>query len=257
MPLTVAGNLVDQLPLLTSEAELRVALKGIAEAFKLPWFAVIDHVDQSELGTGDLGIYAYPEIITDRLRIYSNFRHDPVIRGCRHSEGPFIWSHMGRFMTFNAADKAALAFGRQAGLAEGITVPIFHGRRRAASLTFAGPDEGTNLDRYLAAVQMVAPFVLQCARRIAGHQQVLAPPPRLTPRQLDCAILAGRGLQNKQIAYDLGLSVDHVAEQISLAMRRFGVRSRTALGVAAVAAGEIEFAELDPLPPNIWAMSEP
>jgi LuxR family quorum-sensing system transcriptional regulator CciR len=247
---SIARNLLQLLPRLTTEAEIRDAIYDTARAMTFRWFALIDHVNQDELRPGDVGIYAYPDAATERLLKYPTFRHDPIVRGCRHAEGCFLWSEMSRFMILSRADAAALAFGRCIGLNEGITVPVFGSRGRLASLTFAGLQETSDAERFTGVLQMIAPSLVQHARRVIGHVPPPAPPPCLTARQIDCAILAGRGLQNKEIAYRLGLSIDRVAELITQAMRRLGVRSRTGLAVAAAAAGEFEFAEIDPQTPR-------
>jgi LuxR family quorum-sensing system transcriptional regulator CciR len=247
---SIARQLLQSLPRLTTEADIRAAVTDAAQAMLFRWFALIDHVDQDALRPGDLGIYAYPDAATERLLRYPTFRHDPIVRGCRHAGGCFIWSQMRKFMDFSPADAAAMEFGRCIGLNEGITVPVFGSRGRLASLTFAGTHDPAAAERFKGALGIIAPTLIQHARRVIGHVPVPAPPPRLTERQLDCVILVGHGLQNKEIAYRLGISIDHVADLIGQAMRRLGVRNRGALAIAAAAAGECEFADLDAQSPR-------
>lgn len=51
----------------------------------------------------------------------------------------------------------------------------------------------------------------------------------LTPRETEVARLVVRGLINKEIALELGISVDTVKENIAKACRKCAVKGRTAL----------------------------
>lgn len=55
--------------------------------------------------------------------------------------------------------------------------------------------------------------------------------------------LVSRGLANKEIAHDLGISAATVNKRLARLMRRFAVHSRTALVRSALAAGVIAFAD--------------
>ncbi len=60
---------------------------------------------------------------------------------------------------------------------------------------------------------------------------------QLSPRELDVVRLAARGMTNKQVAEVLFISPKTVATQLSAAMRKLGVSSRTAVAMAAAEAG--------------------
>lgn len=60
---------------------------------------------------------------------------------------------------------------------------------------------------------------------------------QLSPRELEVVALVARGMTNKQVAEALFVSPKTVATQLSAAMRKLGVSSRTAVAVAAVDAG--------------------
>jgi DNA-binding CsgD family transcriptional regulator len=68
----------------------------------------------------------------------------------------------------------------------------------------------------------------------------------LTERQSAILELVGRGLSNKEIGFELGLSEQRVKEHVSALLRRFGVRNRAGLGAAALARGVIGSFEVDP-----------
>jgi DNA-binding CsgD family transcriptional regulator len=55
----------------------------------------------------------------------------------------------------------------------------------------------------------------------------------LTQRESDVLVRVQRGLQNKTIAYELGMAEQSVKEYVSVMLRKFGVSNRTALAAAA------------------------
>ncbi|RJL32890.1 LuxR family transcriptional regulator [Bailinhaonella thermotolerans] len=104
----------------------------------------------------------------------------------------------------------------------------------------AGPAAAAHLQRALAAYAgLGARWDLDRASRLARAQGV-APPARhrsgprgygsaLSPRESEVAGLAAGGLTNKEIARALFLSTKTVDKHLSAALRKLGLRSRTAL----------------------------
>ena len=72
------------------------------------------------------------------------------------------------------------------------------------------------------------------------------PGPRLTKRQSAILELVGRGLSNKVIAFELGISEQVVKEHVSALLRRLGARNRGALGAAALARAIIGSFQVNP-----------
>jgi LuxR family quorum-sensing system transcriptional regulator CciR len=87
-------------------------------------------------------------------------------------------------------------------------------------------------------------FAFQRARILAGLALPPATSPRLEPRLRDCIVLAGRGLRDKQIAHQLGLTHRTVESYLRDARRLFGARSKTDLVCAAILAGEVSLHEV-------------
>jgi DNA-binding CsgD family transcriptional regulator len=73
------------------------------------------------------------------------------------------------------------------------------------------------------------------------------PPGRpLTKRQSAILDLVGRGLSNKVIGFELGISEQVVKEHVSALLRRLDARNRGALGAAALARGVIGSFQVNP-----------
>jgi len=65
------------------------------------------------------------------------------------------------------------------------------------------------------------------------------PGPHLTPREREVLALIGRGLSNKRIARELGLSEKTVKTHVANVLHKLGVTDRTQAAVYAVRAGLI------------------
>jgi DNA-binding NarL/FixJ family response regulator len=63
------------------------------------------------------------------------------------------------------------------------------------------------------------------------------PPERLTPREREVLALIGKGLSNKRIAIELGLSEKTIKTHVSHLLAKLGVQDRTQAAVHAVRAG--------------------
>lgn len=67
---------------------------------------------------------------------------------------------------------------------------------------------------------------------------------RLTDRQRDCLIWVARGKGDWETSIILGISKETVAQHISEACERYGVRKRTSLMIHALFDGTISFADI-------------
>ena len=63
---------------------------------------------------------------------------------------------------------------------------------------------------------------------------------RLTPQQIKVLILIAEGLQNKEIAFRMGLSVSTVKQHVSGIMLRLDIRTRTGVVTKAQKLGLID-----------------
>ena len=92
---------------------------------------------------------------------------------------------------------------------------------------------------------MVRSLAFQAGRRILGLERLAdRSGPQLTPRQLECVILAGQGKGDQDIGALLSLSPETVNSYLDNARERYGVRTRMQLVMSAVFDGEIGFQEV-------------
>jgi DNA-binding NarL/FixJ family response regulator len=89
----------------------------------------------------------------------------------------------------------------------------------------------------VAAVKAVAAGETVLSPRVAGHVFSRSRAPSLTPRELDMLRGAARGLGNKQIAVELGVSPRTVQTHLTAAFAKLGVTSRTEAVLEAIKRG--------------------
>ena len=135
------------------------------------------------------------------------------------------------------------------GLTRGYTVPIHVPGEASGLCSFVTAGNRELPGESLPAVQYLACFAFEAARRLAlsrpGPDQGEAKAaPRLTQRQLDCVVLAARGKSNWVAGKLLGLSPDTVHKYLESAKRRYGVSSRTELVVRALFDGQLTFKDI-------------
>lgn len=224
--------------------DLEQIMEGATSALGCRFWALVHHEDLRTDAAGRVNIKRYPDQVVERIIGQGQFRRDPVMRACLFSDAAFVWSEIPSIIQIDRKDRAAIEFGMNAGLNEGITVPSYLLGDCIGSCTFAGmacPDEAY---RCLGFAQMVGTFAFQAARRICGLALPVRGPPRLHPRPRECIVLAGQGLSNKEIARSLLLTPRTVDGYLTEARRLFDAHDRTELVVSAVLAGEIGVSEL-------------
>jgi LuxR family quorum-sensing system transcriptional regulator CciR len=100
-------------------------------------------------------------------------------------------------------------------------------------------------DHHLLAVEMIGAAACEAGRAlIRGDWRVPSLPPRLSARQRECLILAGKGKTDWEIATILALSEETVTKYLNAARTRYGVDRRIQLAMRAIWDGQISLAEL-------------
>lgn len=172
------------------------------------------------------------------------FSDDPVLVACQRRAAPFAWSELPNLIAFNPRQAEILAAAKEAGLEQGFTVPINVPGEPLGSCSFGLRTGRQACDEANQAATWVAVFAFERARRILGFSFALGERPPLSPRQLDCVVLAGRGKSNWAIGHILGITHDTVAEHLAAARRRYGVATRQQLLACCLADGQLSYADV-------------
>ena len=166
---------------------------------------------------------------------------DPLMVACEQRVLGFAASDLDRIIDMTEARREMMAIYAAHGLVDGFTVPfcVPNEPRGFCSFGFADPDDLT-MD-VAGIINLTGNIMFETARRVQGMWTERRIRAELTPRQLDCLAGAARGLNDGQIAWELGISTQTVHDHIEAARRRYGARKRTDLMVRAIRSGDLHW----------------
>ena len=236
---SVASDFIAAVRVAGSERELASILDAATRELGFDYFALIHHTDLRVPSPDFIHLDTYPPswaelFVRDRL-----YLDDPVLHAAARTAVGFVWADIPNMIRLSNSSRRRLAEAGRAGLGAGFTVPSnIPGERRGSCSSAVRP--GLELPaRTLLATQLVGLFAFEAARRMIGAGGHTRGPPRLSPRQRDCIILAGQGKADNVIAQLLGLSENTVTNYLGAARERYGVASRVQLVTCALYDGEI------------------
>ncbi len=182
---------------------------------------------------------------------------DAVLAAGAVSFAPFLWSDIPRLASLSDAQQDYLNDAVAAGVGAAVSIPIHRPRpaNEAGSYSrFAGlcsflMRNGQALPlESLAAAHYIGALAFDAAERLRHVAVTPDPfrtqPPRLTPRQRDCVVLAAQGKSDWEIGRLLGISESTVHKHIEDAKRRFGVSTRIQLVVRSLFDAKLTFADV-------------
>ncbi|WP_162806465.1 helix-turn-helix transcriptional regulator [Sphingosinicella terrae] len=230
---------------IASGAELHLLLDETVRDFGADYFLMIHHADFSTAPAGLVRIGNYPLEFISISRQDGRPLHDPIMDACERTLAGFFWDEVWSIVTPTERNRRRAAAVAQSGLGDGFVVPTHIPGEHLGSCHFA-VRAGRHLPREnSAALQAIAAFGFEAARRLAGEAK--APLRRgapLTDRQRECIILCAQGKSDSVIAQLLGLSHKTVNAYVEAAKRRYGVATRGQLIVRALYASDITFHDI-------------
>ena len=226
--------------------ELRRLLEQTTREFGLGYFLLSHHVNV--LGPRLVQLSNYPEDWSNVMRRRAHFAIDPVIRACQKTAAPFLWSELERLLKLTSAQREILDGAARAGFGPGFTVPIHIPGECTGSGSFAVRGGRELNSGIIPAVQYVACFAFEAARRLSLVEDKLdrsmPRAPDLTQRQLDCIVLMAQGKSDWDTGKILGISQRTVQEHLDTARKRYSVGSRTQLLVRTLFDNQLGFQDI-------------
>lgn len=230
--------------LTASPADLSDILEDCTEALGFQYFALIDHVDLSR-AAGMIHLDTYPAVWSERFIRSRLFLEDPVLQASLRTHMGFAWDDLDCLIPVKSSHRLIFERARKEGLGKGFTVPANIPGEIHGSCSFATRAGCRFPDRALGAAHLVGAFAYQAARRLyRPTQSRRIGLPKLTSRQRECVVLAGRGKSDWVIGQLLGLKKDTVTKYLVAARDRYEVATRTQIVTAALYYGEISFLEI-------------
>lgn len=217
------------------------------------YFALVHHVDLRRRAVGDVvAIWTYPPAWVEEYLERRLATADPVHLASHRTNVGFSWDSIPRLIAITPAHARVRERTLRAGIGEGYTVPANIPGEANGSCSFAMTTGRSLPADALPAAQLVGSFAFHAARRIVLRRFNIDPPrPHLSPRQIECLILMGRGGTDREIARDLALAEDTVTEYLDDARHRYGVARRTPLILRAVFDGHVALSDVFKAPPPL------
>ena len=193
----------------------------------------------SLLGHAQIFLTTYPEQWI--RRIFEDKRHldDPAHAAAARSVDGIQWAAIERTIALSDHQRETLALAAEHGLGKGITLPFRLPGLPSAMLSLVVPDQIEPKPVALLAARLMGSIVFAQAHRLARSELSQAEVVTLSPRQLDCIRLLARGMTDRTIACELGLSPQTIREYIEAARLRYGVTRRAQLVAAAMRDGHL------------------
>ena len=169
---------------------------------------------------------SYPE---DWMKYYNEknyLDYDPVAKQVLNSHVPFFWEDLEQFQSLSDTAKLIMDQGSEAGVKDGIGIPLFG---RAGEITGVGlartdSDKSRDYDFMAGAYLLTTHFHHKF--RTLYMEEHPANQPSLTEREADVLSWAAEGKNNEEIAIILGISVDTVKSHLKKCFRKLDVNNR-------------------------------
>jgi len=168
---------------------------------------------------------------------YSNI--DPVLEQSRREARPFHWFDVAKKLNLNSAQKQFLTELKQAGLADGIAVPVFGPMGTIAYFGLGRiGDKLTLTEEQELELQFAC---LQTHNRYfeLSHINTSEPSKPLSPREKEVLTLVAAGLSNNYIAERLGITENTVDTMMRRAFAKLGVNNRISAVLKGIGCGLI------------------
>jgi LuxR family transcriptional regulator, quorum-sensing system regulator CciR len=228
---------------------LRTLLEDTVKSLGFDYFALLHHVDLARTTADFVRLVHYPQSWKEKSAKLDYYSDDPILAVSQKTATPFLWTEVPRMLTLSARQEEILNGAQLAGIGNGVTVPINIPGEYSGSCSFSMRTGREIPIPALPTAQYLGCFAFQAARRVVMMTTSAKPSfeemqQRLSPRQLDCVILVGRGKSDRDVGQLLGISGQTVHQHIEEAKRRYNVATRQQLIVRALFDAQITFADL-------------
>lgn len=251
--LSAVQEFIDISRQLARPSDLDALLQSITKEMGFDHFALIHHIDLSpfehELGhmtSGQLiALSDYPEDWVAEYIDEDIVTRDPVLLASQRTNVGFAWSDLPRLITLNRPLLEQLERGRIAGIGNGFTVPSNVPGEANGSCNFVVKTGKDLPSSELMMAQLVGSYAFEAGRSIITRaKKRRTSVVKLTPRQLECLALIGRGKTDWEISKILGISENTVKEYIDDARARYSVNKRVQAVIRAIYDGHLPLSEL-------------
>lgn len=222
-----------------TSAQLSAVIDAAIQQFGFRWFALVDDGDLYEHRPDCLMLTNYPSSWVDEFISARLYRDDPVHAASIRSPTGLCWERIAEVIAPTRAQLLVLERGRAHGLVTGYTLPFRIPGERGAFFTIARPKDRPFTYSEATAAQLFGGMAFRKGRTLIKGRTVKAHGCPLSPRQIDCLRLIAAGKTEWEMAKILGLSPGTIHEYVEGARRRYGVKTRSQLVLAAARDGYV------------------
>ncbi len=202
------------------------------------YFVIAEHLRSTRAGDG-LIRQTFPENWIERYIEQRFLKIDPIIQQVRREARPFHWFDVGNKFSLDARQKAFLGELREAGVQDGLAVPVFGPMGSIAYFAFASLKRPFSFDEDDEALIQFA--CLQTHNRYFELTNMydgedIKP---LSPREKEVLVLVADGLSNSAIAEKLNITENTVDTMLRRVFAKLGVHNRICAVLKAIGAGVI------------------
>lgn len=246
LDLKVVQDFIDTSSRSRDEHHLKELLSQVTRLLGFDFFAMVHHVDLRQRASRQIvALWTYPPAWVDEYLARKLATSDPVHLASHRINIGFSWADLPDLITMTPAHHRVREQTRRAGIGEGFTVPANIPGEANGSCSFAMADGRALPEDSLSAAGMIGAFAFHAARRLVHRRaRIETPRVKLSPRQLECLILSGRGATDREVAQALGLAEDTVTEYMDDGRRRYGVHRRVQLLLRAIFDGHIALSDV-------------
>ena len=237
-----------------SAGELDLLMQEISREMGFDHFALMHHVDLRPFGPIDgpvlnrefIALSNYPQFWIDHYVATEIVNHDPVLLASQRTNVGFGWGQLPELITLSPQHVEILERSRHAGIADGFTVPANVPGEHNGSCNFAVRTGREAPSANFSMAQLIGSFAFQAARLLVARERLPGRdgPAGLTPRQLECIVLAARGKTDWEIAQILGIGEETVKQHFADARARYKVPKRMQVVLRAIYDGHVALSEV-------------
>jgi DNA-binding CsgD family transcriptional regulator len=233
----LVGSFAERCDAAQSVADVRALFLSETQALGFPYVACCSHVDPLKPPPGAVTMIHYPQAWLARFSDRNYAARDPVFLAAKRQLLPFGWRER-RFLEGLSADQLQiLDEAAEAGLGDGLTIPLHAPGALPASCSLVfGPDGVDPL--HVERAHWCAVYAHEAARRLLLTRDRLGPA-LLSPRERQCLELVGRGKDDYAIGVLLGIRESTAHNTVQRTMRKYGVATRIQAVIRAMSDGEI------------------
>ena len=159
---------------------------------------------------------------------------DPVVVHAPQLEGPFLWDDLDVAFGYTEAQKTIMLEADEAGLKDGVAVPLHGPFGRTCLVTFASSDGHPNPRKELLTLNALAAnfhTAYSAIGRTKGEEKKSV---SLSNREKECLKWISLGKSSSEISTILKISENTVNSHIKSALKKLGAHTRTQAVIAAV-----------------------